>query len=383
MKKGWERKTLGEICVVDWGNTDLTKSAYVEGGKFLAVSAAGCDGRIEHKKHAKHATSRIKYGRRRFGGPSGIGKGDPVTTRTDRQFLKVQILETQRLQKLTAGHPLMSHALSVREQELSEQVRALPLGKKEPRAVLFFTGEPVTGCLGIDAAFAAGVMEPFQKMVAADFAYRRLGRVGGRGGSQSESHSRMMLSGLPRASFGLELTAAANDDLFAKDELADSLSHVTRVVDASVRSDEDFASELTETSPRVVQCLKLFLEVIAKGRAGLRLESGDLRTEMTPEQASRAFERVSETQSDEETVSLTGTFKGVLLESWEFNFTKIDRESIKGKIGQELSEDQVIEFNTLYFNQRCIATLLKTTVSFKNGRNRVTYQLQNVDPSSA
>ncbi len=54
MKKGWQTKTLGEICVVDWGNTKLTKSAYVEGGKYLAVSAAGCDGRIGHKEHIKH-----------------------------------------------------------------------------------------------------------------------------------------------------------------------------------------------------------------------------------------------------------------------------------------------------------------------------------------
>ena len=51
---GWVEKTLGDICLVDWGNTDLTKSSYVEGGKFLAVSAAGCDGRIGHKEHAKH-----------------------------------------------------------------------------------------------------------------------------------------------------------------------------------------------------------------------------------------------------------------------------------------------------------------------------------------
>jgi len=54
MKKGWQTKKLGEICTVDWGNTDLTKSAYVEGGKFLAVSAAGCDGRIGHKEHEKY-----------------------------------------------------------------------------------------------------------------------------------------------------------------------------------------------------------------------------------------------------------------------------------------------------------------------------------------
>jgi type I restriction enzyme, S subunit len=54
MKKGWQSRTLGDLCVVDWGNTDLTKSAYVEGGKFLAVSAAGCDGRIGHSEHVKH-----------------------------------------------------------------------------------------------------------------------------------------------------------------------------------------------------------------------------------------------------------------------------------------------------------------------------------------
>jgi type I restriction enzyme S subunit len=52
--EGWVETTLGDICVVDWGNTDLTKSSYVDGGKYLAVSAAGCDGRIGHKEHAKH-----------------------------------------------------------------------------------------------------------------------------------------------------------------------------------------------------------------------------------------------------------------------------------------------------------------------------------------
>jgi type I restriction enzyme S subunit len=42
---------LKDICVVDWGNTELTKSSYVENGRFLAVSAAGCDGKINHYEH--------------------------------------------------------------------------------------------------------------------------------------------------------------------------------------------------------------------------------------------------------------------------------------------------------------------------------------------
>lgn len=51
MKAGWTRKTIGEVAIVDWGNTSLTKSSYVQDGQFLAVSAAGGDGRIGHAEH--------------------------------------------------------------------------------------------------------------------------------------------------------------------------------------------------------------------------------------------------------------------------------------------------------------------------------------------
>lgn len=50
----WQTKKLGEICVVDWGNTNLTKKSYINNGKYLACSAAGCDGRINHKEHQKY-----------------------------------------------------------------------------------------------------------------------------------------------------------------------------------------------------------------------------------------------------------------------------------------------------------------------------------------
>ena len=39
---------LKDICDVDWGDTNLTKQSYVEDGKYLGVSAGGCDGRMEY-----------------------------------------------------------------------------------------------------------------------------------------------------------------------------------------------------------------------------------------------------------------------------------------------------------------------------------------------
>jgi restriction endonuclease S subunit len=47
----WHEVSLKELCEVDWGNTKLTKSSYVTNGAFLAVSAAGADGRIDHYEH--------------------------------------------------------------------------------------------------------------------------------------------------------------------------------------------------------------------------------------------------------------------------------------------------------------------------------------------
>lgn len=47
----WREVSLKQICDVDWGNTKLTKSSYVDNGKFLAVSAAGADGLINHFEH--------------------------------------------------------------------------------------------------------------------------------------------------------------------------------------------------------------------------------------------------------------------------------------------------------------------------------------------
>ncbi len=47
----WPMVELKEVCIVDWGNTNLTKASYEEDGQYLAVSAAGSDGRINHHEH--------------------------------------------------------------------------------------------------------------------------------------------------------------------------------------------------------------------------------------------------------------------------------------------------------------------------------------------
>ncbi len=52
----WPLAPLGEVSVVDWGNTDLTKTSYAESGPYLGVSATGGDGRMNHFEHEPFVT---------------------------------------------------------------------------------------------------------------------------------------------------------------------------------------------------------------------------------------------------------------------------------------------------------------------------------------
>ena len=49
-----------------------------------------------------------------------------MTLWEQRDFLQAQLLETQRLLRLAADHPIMSVAYTERERELQEQIDALP-----------------------------------------------------------------------------------------------------------------------------------------------------------------------------------------------------------------------------------------------------------------
>jgi len=51
LPEGWRMGKLEEIAKVEWGNTNLTKRSYSNEGKYIGVSASGCDGRIEHKEY--------------------------------------------------------------------------------------------------------------------------------------------------------------------------------------------------------------------------------------------------------------------------------------------------------------------------------------------
>ena len=272
----------------------------------------------------------------------------------------------------------MTHAFSQKINDLKEKLKALPVDGKEPKVALFFSGGPVSGSLGIDASFIGKVILPFQKMVSADLAQRGYGKVGARGKVKNAGDARLFLTALPRGSFGIELSKLENDNLFDEAQVSDSLTHVVRLIESAAKSDEDFAASFNDISQRTISGLRQFLQIVSADKAGVTIESGALKSSLNINEVSVAYTRVANTITKQANVEISGILKGILLESWRFDFVDEVGNALTGAISDALTEDEVSGMAVAFLNQRCIASFRKTDVYLQNGRIKESYLLKNI-----
>jgi hypothetical protein len=302
-----------------------------------------------------------------------------MTPRQQRRFLKRQIAESERLKELASDHPLMGPLVAQREEEFKQELQSLPVGGREARTVLFFTGDPVYGSKGIDAHFASTVLLPFLEMVKSEYVAEKHGQVGERGPRRDEDEARLLLTGLPRGSFGLELSHPESEDLFAEEQLSNVLVKLTELFSSAGKSDEDFVHALEEVSPRVYARLPEFFKSIHDHGANIRMQTGDLEFALDRDRVSEAFTRVSSVHTIENEVEKEGVFRGATLDTWKFDFRTDDDETITGRLSPDLDEAKVASMLRLV-NQSSVARLKETKITTQGGAVRTRYELIDVQP---
>jgi type I restriction enzyme S subunit len=112
----WKKVKLEEVCSVEWGNSELTKASYIPDGEYLAVSAAGCDGRIGHREHVKNTPvisaigancGRMFLPREDFTAIKNTITITPVDEVSDGRYL-YEVLTFTELPKRGGAQPFMS-----------------------------------------------------------------------------------------------------------------------------------------------------------------------------------------------------------------------------------------------------------------------------------
>jgi hypothetical protein len=211
-------------------------------------------------------------------------------------------------------------------------------------------------------------------MVKTQYAAVKHGRVGSRGVRRGESEARLLLTGLPRGSFGLELSQPDSEDFLAAEQLSGVLVQLTKVIESAGQNDESFAFALEDVSPRVVPRLKEFFKVVSDNKAIMRVASGDLECQLGQQNVVQAYERVKATETKEDPIELTGIFRGATLDTWRFDFRNDDGENISGRLAEDVSEAEAL--NMIHLTEKhSKANLRRFTVSTRSGTIHTRYEL--------
>lgn len=277
------------------------------------------------------------------------------------------------------ARPLMVSRLREQEAELAEL-------EKNPRVIpeaeLLFAGGPVVGSVGIDAKFAGKALDAYQDMVSNHYVASRHGAIGNSGPRKGETEARLCLSALPRGSFGLLLTQPQATDFVASAQLADVMDQITSLLESAASGDAAFTDTVERFHPRVLKPLGRFLEALENQNASVRVRSGTRQCNLKTEQVKAAKERVEATQPETTRTKLRGVCRGVLLESWKFDFNPEGQPPVSGQIAENVSDDAAKAMWALV-DKPAVAEIEITRMRTRSGFGRPAYELLDLSIAPA
>ena len=312
----------------------------------------------------------------------------------DQTFYELQILKLKNLLQGAEDDPIMAPQLQARirsaEKKLEEARRQpsslLPKDSFElVRAAIFLRGEGVHDSEGIRPSLAGEALIRYEQMFVAQAlhdereAARKAGRQRRPKGSPTPT---LLFSGTPRGSFGLEFVPQPVEDRSLLAVHTQSLRNIAETVERVAERSDSLGEAISRIPPRVVAPLKLFVKALANHGAELRLAFSDRPSVSISHEKLRSAADHLEKEVTQADVTLTGTFRGVALESGVFDLKTDEGEVVSGTVPDSYSEEELEALHQLT-NQRCVLDLISTTVSKISGPTTTLYVLQDARPAQA
>ncbi len=299
-----------------------------------------------------------------------------MSAQSDVAYLRAELAELERLiAACTPEEELTLLGFQARRDEVELELREAERRKTSvAQASLTFKGVPVFGSKGIDAEFAGGALDLFQKLVAKTSASLAGRTLGTRGPIPKVDQARLLVTGTALGSFGFVLEEAATS-LFGPTPLAQALDETVQLVEAA-RDDELFGDAVADADPQVIEALAKFIGHVASHQATLRIHTETRDTAMLdPEEIAAAAGRTS-TVRDEADTPITGVLEGLLPNTRRFEFRDESGTLIVGRISNDVLETESFK---VYLDKRCVAHMRIITFQ-RPGRELRHYELRNVSP---
>jgi hypothetical protein len=309
----------------------------------------------------------------------------------NQTFLQIQAAELRRLLQGAGDDPIVAPQLRERLAEVERDLKAIStrqvtLLPKEsvilPRAAIFLRGGGVQDSEGIRPILAGEALIQYEKMFIEQALHdeREAARKAGRQRRpRGASTPGLLFTGTPRGSFGLEFVPQATEDGYLEVH-AQSLRNVADAIVLVAESDSKSLDETIKSIPsRVLQPLKQFMKTLSQYEAEVRLAFPDRPARsLSVENVRIAADRL-EREVHQETVEISGVFRGVTRESGVFDLRTDLEDVITGTVADYLTEDDLERIDTLT-NMRCKAKLQETTIRSVAGISSPSYVLLEAEP---
>jgi hypothetical protein len=302
-----------------------------------------------------------------------------MTPIRQREQIARELAGLQSLLHETPDDPFSKPLLESRIRTLQDELLSEETVPFVPETELLFSGKAVFGSIGIDAKFAGHVLHSYQDMLNTHYAAKRHGHVGKQGRLRGEKEARLYLTGLPRGSFGFVLAQPHSDDLFSASQVNESMEQLASLLEASALGDDNFAETVANFHPRVLKSLGRFLYCLSLQDASVTIRAGRKQTSLSLNQIHEAHTRAVSAKAERKVETIDGVFKGVLLESWRFDFLPEKGPLITGLIAEDVTDEQAKEMNE-FFDKPATAELMSSYVVTRSGASRPTYVLKNLTP---
>lgn len=298
--------------------------------------------------------------------------------------------EISNIESLLAALPpqdiLGGMALRGRLSTLHEELNSISAEcQTTAETLVFFGGDPVSGSHGIDTEFAATALKNYQNIISSIYADTKLNEdaLSEAGQIPFRKESALIITGMPRGSFGFKLEERADQCQLTDTALCTSIEKANKIFALlSTESEEKIDEMLSEENARVINHIKSFIETLSSNNASARLVSRD--TDISIQQSKIKYihkitENIEKTFEDK---SLAGTFLGARKASRDFDFITDDGILIKGRMSKDIEERFIATMNTEYQDKHCTATITLHETKRKNSsRVLQRWTLKDIHPS--
>ena len=250
----------------------------------------------------------------------------------------------------------------------------------DPAAVtVTFSGESVDGSSSMGVPLLARTMTAFKDIVGL-----LRGSLEGlpatpTGRPRSASTDDLHFTRVALGSFGYELAVRHPGDLLSSESTGRAIGEAIELLQAAGTDEDTFFAAVDDRPPQLFAKLKAFVGPVKRDRGTVRLVTDTRELALDRDQVVLAYDRITQTVTEDYTDTLSGIFQGVLMASRKFEFTPADGSpTLRGNVDDDLDDDRLAAFDRGFINETVRATFRVIVVKARSGAEKNSWVLLDV-----